>query len=101
MRRIELSEGPIWLLIERDAQDLIQVRRLQPSAGQFIRRLFQLEPIESALAISSAGSTAEKWDEVLAAQLAAGRFVDFDLVEDLEAGPGTTQDDVLGGYSAE
>jgi hypothetical protein len=75
MAAVDLSSGPIHLLIERNA-DGVQVRRLSILAWQFAAQLNAGMPLYAAL--SEASETAsEDMNALLADHLASGRFIDF------------------------
>ncbi len=72
MSAIDLAAGPICVLVERDPEEQVQVRRLAPSAWHLTQRLLAGEPLFQALspAVESAQTT-------LAEHLAAGRFMGY------------------------
>jgi hypothetical protein len=75
MASVDLSSGPIHLLVERDRHG-VQVRRMSAPAWQFTASLSSGNPLFEAIA----GSTQQPGDEInalLADHLASGRFVDF------------------------
>lgn len=90
MAAVDLTSGPVHLLIERDGA-AVQVRRLSRAAWELTRELVAgttlgaaLRSIAPATAIATAIATAtatatasERLDAVLADHLASGRFIDF------------------------
>ena len=80
MRAIDLAAGPVHLLVERDAEEQVQVRRLTPDAWHFTRRLLAGKPLFQALAagrgfahgIEPATASAQA---TLAEHLSARRFI--------------------------
>ncbi|HEY3808972.1 MAG TPA: DNA-binding domain-containing protein [Steroidobacteraceae bacterium] len=74
MRTLDVRTGPVWLLVERNTAG-VQVQRLEPVRGEFLRRLCAGEALEAAL--ESAGD--ESLANTLAEQLAAGRFTHWML----------------------
>lgn len=74
MAAIDLSSGPVHLLIERNAAG-VQVRCLSAAAWDFTARLSAGRPLSAVLAQGSDGDgEVEAW---LAEHLALGRFIDF------------------------
>jgi hypothetical protein len=69
MAAVDLACGPIWLLIERNAEG-VQVRRLTAVSGRFSERLCAGEPLQTALQGDGLAG-------VLAEHLAAGRFTSW------------------------
>jgi hypothetical protein len=74
MAAIDLSGGPVHLLIERDAAG-VQVRRLDGAAWDFTAQLCAGRPLYAVLADGS-HAAAHVW---LAEHLSAGRWVQFHL----------------------
>jgi hypothetical protein len=72
MAAIDLTEGPVHLLIERNAAG-VQVRRLSAAAWDFTAQLRAGRPLSAVLADGADGEVAA-W---LAEHLALGRFIDF------------------------
>jgi hypothetical protein len=72
MAAIDLAEGPVHLLIERNAAG-VQVRRLSAAAWDFAAGISSGRPL---YAVFADGSDAEV-DAWLAEHLALGRFIDF------------------------
>jgi len=75
MRAIDLAAGPVHVLVERDPEEQVQVRRLQSPAWQFTRRLLAGQPLFQAL--SPAAQSAQV---TLAEHLAAGRAYEWDCI---------------------
>lgn len=74
MAALDVTAGPVWLLIERNA-DGVQVRRLTALSGRFTERLCAGDPLQRALEDSAAEAVpVEALDAVLAEHLASGRF---------------------------
>ncbi|MGH8232025.1 MAG: HvfC/BufC family peptide modification chaperone [Steroidobacteraceae bacterium] len=76
MAAIDLTSGPVRLLIERDAGG-VQVRRLGVPAFDFAAQLCSGRPLYAAIAPESEAEC-HAW---LAQHLRAGRFIDFHLTE--------------------
>jgi hypothetical protein len=74
MAAIDLTAGPVHLLIERDATG-VQVRRLGAAAWEFTAQLCAGRPLHEVLADGS-HAAADAW---LAEHLSAGRWVQFHL----------------------
>lgn len=72
MAAIDLSAGPVHLLVERDAAG-VQVRALSAAAWDFTARLSSGRPLSAVLADGPDGEI----DAWLAEHLALGRLVDF------------------------
>jgi hypothetical protein len=92
MRAIDLTAGPVWLLIERDVEDLVQVWRLRASAWRLSGRLLEGQALHRVLAQDGGravdegdSAPAEEGCSVLAQHLAAGRFVDFQITAECVA----------------
>jgi len=83
MRQISLASGEGWLLVERDAQLAVQVRRLPETVGRLSARLLAGDPLhcvlETIVKDGPDGGASEPTlpQRVLADHLVAGRFVDF------------------------
>ncbi len=76
LRRVDLSDGPVWLLIERGGGGA-QVRRLAEPAWRFTARLCAGEPLHAALdELTSRPELHESAAQLLAEHLSAGRFID-------------------------
>jgi hypothetical protein len=75
MARIDLTSGPVQLLIERDAHG-VQVRRLTAWAWEFTRSLAQGKPLHAALD-ETAAPEGDALNALLADHLSSGRFIDF------------------------
>jgi len=76
LRCVDLSDAPVWLLIERDAAG-VQVRRLAERAWRFMARLCAGEPLHAALdELAAQPALHDSAASVLAEHLAAGRFID-------------------------
>ena len=75
MAAIDLTGGPVHLLVERDAAG-VQVRRLGAAAWEFTAQLCAGRPLYAVLA-AGRHAMADAW---LAEHLAAGRFVQFYVV---------------------
>ena len=73
---IDLQDGPACLLVQRVAGQ-VEVVRFAPDAWRLADELLRGRPLETALGFAGGLDTAGE----LAAHLAAGRFVDFDLVD--------------------
>ena len=77
MAALEPAAGPVWLLIERNAQG-IQVRRMAPAAWALTQRLCAGEPLQAALDESRSGALSEQeLNALLADHLASGRFTSW------------------------
>jgi hypothetical protein len=74
MAGVELSRGPLCLLIERIGQS-VRVQRLEEPAARFTQRLIAGEPLHAALEPADAATQ----HITLADHLACGRIVDFEL----------------------
>jgi hypothetical protein len=74
MAHIDLTAGPVHLLIERDANG-VQVRRLSAAAWQFTTALVAGTALYAAL--GEAALAEGDINALLAEHLAAGRFIDF------------------------
>jgi hypothetical protein len=74
MRALDVRSIPVWLLVERGPGG-VQIRRLDPVRGQFLRLLCAGESLQVAL--ESAGD--EPLNDTLAEQLAGGRFTHWKL----------------------
>ncbi len=92
MRAIDLTAGPVWLMIERDIEDQLHVWRLQASTWRLSGRLLEGQPLHVALAEECEraaneddSATAGEASSVLAQHLAAGRFVDFQIIAECAA----------------
>jgi hypothetical protein len=72
MAAIDLSGGPVHLLIERNAAG-VQVRCLSAAAWEFTAQLSAGRPLSAVLADGPEGDV----DAWLAEHLALGRFIDF------------------------
>jgi hypothetical protein len=72
MAAIDLSSGPVHLLIERNPAG-VQVRCLSAAAWEFTARLSAGRPLSAVLADGSEGEV----DAWLSEHLALGRFIDF------------------------
>ena len=66
---IDLTAGPVWLLIERSAGN-VSVNRIDEAAWRLTTELFAGNPVECALAAAPATAAAT----LIAGHLAAGRF---------------------------
>ena len=80
MRAIDLSTGPVYLLVERDPDEQVQVRRLGPQACHLTTRLLAGEPAFRALSSEPEGALSddaggESAETILAAHLSARRFI--------------------------
>jgi len=78
MAAVDLADGPVHLLVERDASDHPQVSRLEPIAWRFTRSLAAGTPLHVALEDEKRFHSPEviaALEAVLAGHLAAGRFV--------------------------
>jgi len=75
MAALDVTDGPVWLLVERSAMG-VQVQRLYAASGVFTERLCAGEPLQAALEAMSADTASAELaaDAVLAEHLAAGRF---------------------------
>jgi uncharacterized protein len=81
LARLDLAEGPVWLLIERDATGA-RVRRLSQTAWRFTARVCAGNPLHATLAREAGDAElAERAAMLLAEHLAAGRFTDAVLIE--------------------
>jgi hypothetical protein len=76
MARIDLNSGPVWLLVQR-WQSGIEVTGCTEPAWSFASALFASQPLQAAI---DAASNVEASIQ-LADHLAAGRFVDFTLID--------------------
>jgi hypothetical protein len=76
MAAIDLAKGPVWLMVEGSASG-VEVLRMPEPEWRFLSELCAsrplLEAIDAAPGIDAAG--------LLAGHLAAGRFIDIDLVQ--------------------
>jgi hypothetical protein len=77
MAQVRLESAPVMLLIERDEEDLVRLRRAAAAEWQLLARLCAGESVQGALAYGLEHSAAEDWAALLAQQLAARRFVDI------------------------
>jgi hypothetical protein len=80
MRAIDLTAGPVHLLVERDVDEQVQVRRLTRDAWQLTQRLLAGEPLYSALspepgAAAGTAPVAGSAQMTLTEHLSARRFV--------------------------
>jgi hypothetical protein len=108
MAAIELRVKVLWLLVERDGNNSVQVCRLTAADGAFAAVLMGGQPLHAALAAGEAPTTGaaaasgadvatsdlvapDELQRYLAAHLSAGRFVDFDVSAELSASPQTDQ----------
>ena len=73
---IDLSDAPIWLLIERLPTG-IDVRRLSEPAWRFASALYAGQPLNEAVDLACGVDVAA----LLAEHLAAGRFIAFNLMQ--------------------
>lgn len=88
MQSLSLSGGEGYLLVERDAQHAVQIRRLTEPFGRLTARLLAGEPLHALLEPTSANpAQPELLQAALAEHLACGRFVDFFLHETLQEEP--------------
>lgn len=71
---IDLTAGPVWLLIERRVGN-VSVNRIDQAAWRLATELFAGNPVECALAAAPAAAAAT----LIAGHLAAGRFSGFAL----------------------
>jgi hypothetical protein len=79
MRSLDLSAGPVWLLVGRE-RDGVQVRRIAPVAARFSARLFAGEPLQAALdALADGTEAGAELPAVLADHLASGRLIGWQL----------------------
>ena len=78
MAALDVTAGPVWLLIERTPVG-VQVRRLCAANAAFMVRLCAGESLQSALeaVTAPAAGVGMTTDQVLAEHLAAGRFVSW------------------------
>ena len=76
MAAIELRSGPVWLLVQRTAVG-VEVDRIDASAWRLTEKLFAGRPIEAAIAAAPTANAAG----LIAEHLAAGHFVDFELLK--------------------
>jgi hypothetical protein len=75
MARIDLTSGPVHLLIERDRSG-VQVRRLDPWAWDLTRSLAAGRSLQAAMAECPVPDEAAL-NTLLAGHLSAGRFIEF------------------------
>jgi hypothetical protein len=73
---IDLAAGTCWLLVERHVTG-VEVTRLDAQAWRFVGALVNGLPLGAALEFAPGPET----PSLLAEHIAAGRFVEFDLVE--------------------
>ena len=74
MAALNITTGPVWLLIERSVSG-VQVRRLSAGSGPLTERLCAGEPLQRTLdALDGSDAPAAAFEAVLAEHLAAGRF---------------------------
>jgi hypothetical protein len=90
MAALDLSQGPVHLLVERMAGQL-HVRRMSAAAWNFTQRLCAGEPLDSVIAPSAADAGADvlsppQLQALLAEHLSSGRFIDFDIAVTSAAG---------------
>jgi len=82
MAALDPAAGPVWLLIERNAQG-VQVRRMAPAAWQLTQRLCSGEPFQAALDESRSGAHSDQeLNAVLADHLASGRFTSWRIPQE-------------------
>jgi hypothetical protein len=81
---VDLADGPVRLLIQRLASG-IEVVRIDAAAFGVTTALIQGQMLGGGLAVADASAAAA----VLADHLAAGRFVEFEIVQDSTAVPST------------
>jgi hypothetical protein len=96
MRALDLSAGPVCLLVERDLEEQVQVRRLTPAAFQLTQRLLAGEPLFQALSLrleqpgpaegEAQFVSATEAESTLAEHLLARRFIGCRL-DDSHGGP--------------
>ncbi len=72
MRAIDLTSAAVHLLVERDLDEQVQVRRLDPEAWRLTQRLLAQEPLFQALSEADAAA-----QTTLAEHLSAGRFIGY------------------------
>jgi uncharacterized protein len=73
---LDPAEGPVWLLIERDAAG-VQVKRLSESAWRFTARLCAGDPLHATLAEHAPNTELGEHAAILLAEhFSAGRFTD-------------------------
>ena len=85
---IDLTSGPVRVLVEHGA-DGVQVSRLDAAAFEFTAALCAGQPLSDAFAHHRRPPHEREtpWEPLIAAHLAAGRFVDFHLAPDEVAAP--------------
>jgi hypothetical protein len=80
---VDLASGPVWLLIERDEADGVQVERLRESAWRFSQRLCVGLPLFAALdEVRAGGESGDSAAVLLAEHLSARRFIGVALLDE-------------------
>jgi len=74
MAAINLTTGPVWLMVERNASGVEAFRLLEPE-WRFMSELCASRPLREALDAAPEIDAAK----VLAGHLAVGRFIRFEL----------------------
>ena len=78
MRSIQLSSGVGWVMVERDAERALQIRRMSDAVGSMSGRLFAGVPLHAALNVTDeSGQEPALLHAALADHFACGRLVDF------------------------
>jgi uncharacterized protein len=80
MAAIDIGAGAVWLLVERQESG-VEVRRLSEPEWRFAAELCASRPLQAAIAAAPETDAAI----LLADHLAAGRFVEFEIVDPVEA----------------
>jgi hypothetical protein len=90
MRSIDLSCAAVgWVMVERDAERALQIRRMSDAVGSMSERLFSGAPLHAALGVADERAQEPALlQAALADHLACGRLVDFFVNSPSEQDPG-------------